>query len=96
MANLDVQNQSLQIPLYLVQLELRIKLERLERMEIFCNSYLIDKALYTPPSRGQVGQASKVTRLHGYKLRGYLSRLWVGRSIWAGGVSSKSSKTPKK
>ena len=39
MAHLDVQSQSLQVPLDLVQLELKIELERLERIEIFCNDY---------------------------------------------------------
>ena len=39
MAHLDVQSQSLQVPLDLVQLELKIEQERLERLERFCNGY---------------------------------------------------------
>ena len=39
MARLDVQSQSLQVPLDLVQLELKIDLERLERIEILRNGY---------------------------------------------------------
>ena len=39
MAHLDVQSQSLQVPLDLVQLELKIELERLERIETFRNGY---------------------------------------------------------
>ena len=42
MTHLDVQSQSLQVPLDLVPLffsELKIELERLERTEIFCNGY---------------------------------------------------------
>ena len=39
MAHLDVQSQSLQVPLDLVQLELKIDLERLERIEILRNGY---------------------------------------------------------
>ena len=39
MAHLDVQSKSLQVPLNLVQLELKIELERLEIIEIFWNGY---------------------------------------------------------
>ena len=54
MAHVDVQSQSLQVPLDLVQLELTIELERLERIETFRNAIFIDNAIYTPPSCRQV------------------------------------------
>ena len=47
----------------------------------------IDIALFTPPSCGQVGQASKVTRLHGYTATSYTATPVTCE--WAGAVKKK-------
>ena len=49
MAHLDVQSQSLQVPLHPVQSELKIELERLKRKEIFCNDYFHLQGPLQPP-----------------------------------------------
>ena len=57
MVHIYVQSQSLQVSLDLVQLELKIELERLERIKIFLMAILIDKAWYIPPGADRWAKA---------------------------------------
>ena len=49
MAHVNVQSQSLQVPLDLLQLELKIELEILERIEVFRNGYFYRQGLIHSP-----------------------------------------------
>ena len=98
MAHLDEQSQSLQVPLDLVQLELKIELERLKRIEIFCNGYCHWQChIHSPQLR--TGGLRQYSNKAGYTATPVTCG-WAGavkeKVTWAFGQEELAQKTQKR